>query len=145
MHSPLSAGEALVRAGVDVAAVRRQLPGIEPYAVPVRIASPGFRRLWARGISAVAMPWGIYVTDEVAERMRCGAQPDRTGELLVHELTHLDQYARLGAVRHLTQYLGDYVKGRLRRLSRWDAYRAIRLEVEARDVAARFDKRRKPQ
>ncbi len=135
----MNAGDALVSAGFDVAAVRRALPHVEPYAVPVRVASPTFRFFWARGIVAVAMPWGIYVTDTVDERLRSGAEPERSGSLIVHELTHLEQYARLGAVRHLTQYLGDYLHSRLRGSSHWEAYRAIRLEREAREVAARFD------
>ena len=133
----MNAGDALVGAGVDVAAVRREVAHVEPYAVPVRDASPLFRLLWAPGIVAVAMPWGIYVTDTVHERLRSGADPERSGSLIVHELTHLEQYARLGPLRHVTQYLGDYLRSRVRGASHWDAYRAIRLEVEAREVAAR--------
>ena len=33
------------------------------------------------------------------------------------------------------QYVGDYLKGRFRGLSHWDAYRAVRLEQEARAAA----------
>ncbi len=85
------------------------------------------------------MPWAIYVTDTIYERLRTGAEPERSGPLVVHELTHLEQYARLGPLRHVTLYVGDYLRSRLlRRRSHWDAYREIRLEVEARDVAARF-------
>jgi hypothetical protein len=135
----MTAGDALRSAGFDVAAVRRALPHVEPYAVPVRIASHVFRFFWARGIVAVAMPWAIYVTDTVAARLRSGAEPERSGSLIVHELAHLEQYARLGPVRHLTQYLGDYLRSRLRGVSHWDAYQAIRLEVEAREIAAGFD------
>lgn len=139
LRPSLTAGDALVSAGFDVAAVRRALPHVEPYAVPVRVASPFFRFFWARGIVAVAMPWGIYVTDTVDARLRSGAESERSGSLLVHELAHLEQYARLGPMRHLAEYLGDYLRGRLRGASHWDAYRSIRLEVEAREVAARFD------
>lgn len=133
---PQSAGEALLAAGLDVAAVRGRLPHVEPFAVPVRAASPWFRRFWAHGIVAVAMPWAIYVTDAALARLQTGAEPERSGSLIVHELVHLEQYARLGARRHLTQYVADYVGARIRGASHWDAYRGVRLEVEARDLAA---------
>jgi hypothetical protein len=65
----------------------------------------------------------------------------RDGLLMVHELTHLEQYRRLGAGRHTARYVGDYLRGRVRGRRHWDAYRDIRLEREARDVAAGFDDR----
>lgn len=52
--------------------------------------------------------------------------------LIGHELVHVEQWRRLGAVRFLVEYLGAY--GRLRRagLGHWDAYTAIPFEQEAR-------------
>ncbi len=138
MTAIISAGDGLVASGIDPAAVRRALPAVEPFAVRIRVAPGWFRRLWAKGISAVALPWGVYVTEPVFARIREGAEPHRTGPLIVHELTHLQQYRRLGPVRHLAQYLADYLRGRRARRGHWEAYRAIRLEVEAREVAAHF-------
>ncbi len=134
----ITAGDALVAAGVDVAAVRRELPAVEPYAVTVRPASRLFQRFWATRIGAVAMPWAIYVRPSVLERIEAAAEPERDGPLIVHELTHLQQFRRLGAFRHLTQYVRDYIRGRRRGLGHWEGYRQIRLEVEAREVASRF-------
>lgn len=135
----LNAGEALIRNGIDVDAVRQALPRVEPHTVPIRIAPSWFSRLWSTGIAAMATPWAVYVREPVHARMIAGAEPQRTGVLVVHELVHLEQYARLGAIRHIVQYAGDYVRGRLRRLSHWDAYRAVRLEIEAREIASRFE------
>ncbi len=134
----LNAGEALIRSGIDVDAVRQVVPRVEPYAVPIRVAPNWFSRLWSTGIAAVATPWAVYVREPVHARIVAAAEPERTGVLVVHELVHLDQFARLGAVRHIAQYLGDYVRGRLARLSHWDSYRSVRLEVEAREIASRF-------
>jgi hypothetical protein len=134
----LTAGDALAAAGIDIAAVRRELPAVEPFAVSIRPASPLFQRFWARSIVAVAMPWGVYVRPVVFDRIRTGAEPSRDGPLVVHELTHIEQFRRLGPLRHIAQYVGDYLGGRRRGRGHWEAYRNVRLEVEAREVAARF-------
>ena len=138
MSGTLSAGEGLVRTGLDVDAVRRALPSVEPYAVPLRVARPGFRRFWAKGIAAVAMPWAIYLTEPIFARVETGAEGGRDGLLIVHELVHIDQYVRLGPIRHVVKYIADYLRGRFRGLSHWEAYRAVSLEVEAREIAATF-------
>jgi hypothetical protein len=52
--------------------------------------------------------------------------------LIGHELVHVEQWRRLGAVRFGVGYLGAYVKARRAGLGHWDAYRAIPLEQEAR-------------
>lgn len=52
--------------------------------------------------------------------------------LLAHELVHVQQWRELGVIRFLRQYLADYLRGRRAGLSHWDAYGAIRLEVDAR-------------
>ncbi|MDY7105626.1 MAG: hypothetical protein S0880_30960 [Actinomycetota bacterium] len=70
---------------------------------------------------------------------------DHLGErtLLAHELVHVRQWHDLGRVGFLRAYLGDYAR-HLRRLRRHhDAYRAISLEVEARDEARRWSDRRR--
>lgn len=145
MSTGITAGDALVSAGIDVAAVRKELPSVEPYAVRIRPAPRLVQLLWAKGIVAVAMPWGVYVRPPVFERITSAAEPERDGPLVVHELTHLEQFRRLGAVRHLVQYVSDYVAGRRQRLGHWESYRRVRLEVEAREVAARFEPGQSPR
>jgi hypothetical protein len=57
--------------------------------------------------------------------------------LLAHELVHVRQWRELGAPRFLWRYLGAYLRGRGRGLGHEQAYRAIPLEVEARQLAGR--------
>jgi len=139
MYDSAPADDILRASGIDPESLRELMPRVDPSAVRVRVASPLFRRFWAKGISAVALPTGIFVQPAVMERFRLGAGPQRSGRLIVHELMHLEQWRRLGAFRHVTQYVGDYVRGRWHRLGHWEAYRAIRLEVEARRAAASIE------
>lgn len=132
---PITAGEMLRSGGIDPDALVAIAPRVTPDAVTVRVASPLFRMVWARGISAVTMPWAIYVTPTVMERHMAGGEPARTGRLMVHELMHVEQWRRLGGFRHLVQYLGDYLRGRAHGRTHWEAYRAVRLEREARAAA----------
>jgi hypothetical protein len=125
-----SAAEALVASGIDRTSVRRVLPRVDPSRVPVFRAAAWFRFFWAKGISAVAVPWGIYLTPGVLERPL-----EHLGPLIVHELTHIEQWRRLGPLGWARDYLGDYLRGRRRGLGHHDAYRAIGLEVEAREKA----------
>lgn len=121
--------------GVDPRVVRRHLRRVEPELARVRVAPGWFRRLWAKGVVAVCMPWAVYVRPDVMARHERGDDPEAIARLIVHELAHLEQYRRLGGVRHVVRYLSDYVVGRRRGLSHWDAYRAIGLEREARYLA----------
>lgn len=59
-------------------------------------------------------------------------------ELLIHELTHVAQWRRLGSIRFLWRYLSAYIAGRLRGLKHSQAYRQIPLEVEAVSAAQRW-------
>ena len=65
---------------------------------------------------------------------------DQSGRrvLLAHELAHVEQYARLGTVRFLRRYLGEYFAGLWRLRSHRQAYLAISLEAEARAAAERW-------
>lgn len=64
-------------------------------------------------------------------------------ELLAHEATHVLQYRRQGFLKFFHTYLKSYWQ-ELRRLGKWDfaaryeAYRAIPQEAEARRAAAAF-------
>ncbi len=125
----------LVASGIGLDRVREALPGVEPYAVDVRLAPAWFRRLWAKGISAVTMPWAVYATPEAFAAVGGAKVELRFGELIVHELAHIEQFRHLGAIRHIAGYAADYLRGRLRRQTHWEAYRNVRLEVEARQIA----------
>jgi hypothetical protein len=127
-----TAAEALEASGVDSAALSADLPDVDPSRVPVRVASRWFRMLWTSRVVAVAMPWGIYVHPE-----RLNPPLEDLGPLVVHELTHIQQWKRLGPRRWARAYLGDYLHGRRTGLTHHAAYRSISLEVEARDVARR--------
>jgi hypothetical protein len=129
----VTAGEAVDAAGIDRDLLAAALPRVDPDAIRVRAAAPWFRALWAEGITAMALPWGIYLHPRHFER-----PPSELGALMVHELAHIDQWRRLGPWGWARSYLGDYLSGRRRRLGHHGAYRAIGLEVEARDVARRI-------
>ncbi len=64
---------------------------------------------------------------------------DHAGDetLLAHELVHVRQWRELGAGRFLWRYLSAYARHRAAGLGHQQAYAAIPLEVEARDLAGR--------
>ena len=132
----VAATEMLTAGGIDPARVRHHLRRVDPDRAKVRVAPAWFRRFWGKGIAAVCMPWSIYVQPDIMRRYREGDRVDTIATLIAHELTHLEQYRRLGPVRHGIRYAADYLMGRRRGLRHWDAYRAIGLEREARYVAA---------
>lgn len=136
MHESAPAADILRATGIDPGSLADVMPRVDSEEVKVRVASPLFRRFWVKGIAAVALPNGIFVQPAVMERFRSGAQPGRSGKLIVHELMHIEQWRRNGAIRHLAQYLGDYIRNRWNGFGHWESYRAIRIEQEARDVAA---------
>jgi hypothetical protein len=139
MYDSAPAADLLRAAGIDPDELRGLMPRVDPATVRVRVARPWFRRLWAKGIAAVALPNGIFVQPAVMERFRAGMDPGRGGKLMVHELMHIEQWRRLGALRHVTQYSTDYLRNRFKRMGHWESYRAIRLEVEARNAAATIE------
>lgn len=55
-----------------------------------------------------------------------------------HEDEHKAQFRRLGLLGFFQKYVREYLQQRFRGLSHWDAYKAISLEVEAREAAARI-------
>jgi hypothetical protein len=57
--------------------------------------------------------------------------------LLRHELVHVRQWRRHGAVGFALRYAGDYLRHRLRGYGHWGAYRRIGFEIEADWVARR--------
>ncbi len=67
---------------------------------------------------------------------------DRSGgcKLLAHELVHVQQFAQIGVTRFLSSYLREYLSNLVRLKSHAQAYRAISFEVEAREIADRWDR-----
>ena len=78
----------------------------------------------------MTLPWGIYVRPATLR-----GDPIRLAGLLKHELVHVVQLQRLGTIGFLRRYLGDYWSGRRKGLKHNEAYLAIRLEVEARQLS----------
>jgi hypothetical protein len=128
----ISAGEVLLLAGIDRDALAVDLPSVDPSRVAVWAASPWFRILWAPWVTAVALPWGIYLHPK-----RLEADAAELGPLIVHELAHIEQWRRLGVMRWFAAYMGGYRRARRSGLARTEAYRSIPLEVEARELARR--------
>jgi hypothetical protein len=62
--------------------------------------------------------------------------------LMAHELVHVRQWAELGVPRFLVRYLGAYLANLARLRRHRSAYLAIPLEVEARELAREWDRRR---
>lgn len=68
---------------------------------------------------------------------------DGSSRLLAHELVHVDQYARRGALRFLVGYATAYLRLVVRLRSHDAAYRAIPAEIEAYEADARWAARRR--
>jgi len=130
-----TAADMLQRAKIEPSRLERIMPRVRPMQVPVRVAPAWMLTFWARGIKAMTLPWGIYVHPDIYLRVESGVEPRRNGTLMVHELMHVEQVRRHGAIRHSVRYLADYVRGRASGLDHWDAYRAIPAEAEARAAA----------
>ena len=78
----------------------------------------------------MTVPWAIYVRPDVL-----GGDSVRLARLVNHELVHVRQWQQLGTIPFLRIYLGDYFKGRRKGLGHNQAYLAISLEKEAREVS----------
>ena len=77
-----------------------------------------------RGYSGIALPWGIH--------LRPGLRASEVLPTLLHELVHMEQWRQIGVVRFSFRYVGEYLRGRLRRLGHQQAYLAIGAEADAR-------------
>lgn len=120
----------LKAAGLDVGAVCRACGLDRPDLVPVRPAPRWMTRWWQGPVAAMTLPWGIYVSPEVL-----GGDRRVLARLLVHELVHVRQWRALGIMAFTSHYLQEYLRGRRRGLRHFDAYLAVDLEREAREIA----------
>ncbi|HVR41392.1 MAG TPA: DUF4157 domain-containing protein [Thermoanaerobaculia bacterium] len=94
----------------------------------VRIGYPiWLRPFLARNVAAITLGRTIFIAKSFASRPQ-----DELDRLLRHELAHVRQVERLGLLRFLWRYAGEYVRLRLARVPPGEAYRRISFEVEAR-------------
>jgi len=82
-----------------------------------------------RWVRLVAAPGADATTVGRTVFVRPGAELSE--RLRRHEYEHVLQYHRLGRVRFLARYLGEYLRWRLRRHGHRAAYRRISFEVRA--------------
>lgn len=116
----MTLAEAMRRNGIDAPD-----PAFDSVAVT---AAPGWlRKVWPKGVKAMALPRRIYVSAEALARIAAG----EAGELIRHEAVHVDQWRREGWIGFLAKYLAAYLKGRAAGLPHSVAYRAIPFEREA--------------
>jgi hypothetical protein len=54
-----------------------------------------------------------------------------------HELKHVEQIEKLGVICFYGVYFFQYILGRFKGMSHWDAYYVIGFEVEAREAEKR--------
>lgn len=107
----------------------RRIEGDFPLVPPADVARARIVDVPCLTPGVAAMTLGRLI---LLRRDHAGDEP-----LLAHELVHVRQWRELGAARFLWRYLGAYVRGRLAGLGHTGAYRAIPLEVEARELAGR--------
>ena len=129
------ASEIVTAGGVDLPTLRKVLPRIDPRTIKGWEAPWFVKPIWGKRIAARAMAWGIYVRSDVMQRFERGEEPERNAHLIVHELTHIEQWRRLGPIRHSVQYVGDFLRGVVAGKGTFASYKGIRLELEARQTA----------
>lgn len=80
----------------------------------------------------MTVPWAIYVRPDVLAGDR-----NALARLIVHEMVHVRQWRQLGVWRFTLRYTFAYTSGRRQGLTHQQAYLAIPLECEAREIARR--------
>lgn len=78
----------------------------------------------------MTLPWAIYVRRDVL-----GGDASCLSNLIEHELVHVRQWQQLGTTRFLRQYVREYLRGRRQGFDHNQAYLAISLEQEAREIS----------
>lgn len=93
----------------------------------IRMGFPWWLRPWmARDVAGITLGRRIFLTKGIVARTN-----GEVDALLRHELVHVRQTIRLGLLRFLVLYLGEYVRNLSRGMSLSDAYRNISFEREA--------------
>lgn len=93
-----------------------------------------------RIIEGIAVPGfaGITLGNFIFLKNKVSTKGD--SQLLAHELVHVRQWRELGSIGFLTKYLASFFHHIKQSRSWMTAYRAIELEVEARDGCDRWVK-----
>lgn len=108
------------------------LAPVRPETVQVRLVPRWMRALWPAWVSAMTLPWAIYIRPEIL----AGDDMALT-RTIAHELVHVRQWKSLGVTRFLYRYLSGYLRARRSGAPHRHAYAAIPLEKEAYALAAR--------
>jgi hypothetical protein len=82
-----------------------------------------------------------FVGITVGNRIMLRKGHEHRQQLLAHELVHVRQFHELGIPRFFARYLTEYAKGIVTLRKTHAAYRAISLEVEAREAASAWAKK----
>ena len=92
----------------------------------------------ARAIVRIGYPWWLrpllfrdVVGITLGRRIWIAPGIGEVEALIRHELVHVEQMGRLGVVRFLWDYVGQYLRNRRRGMSHDQASLAISFEVEA--------------
>lgn len=125
----------LARSGLGGDEMLVRLRPLEPETVAVRPAPRWLRAFMNRRVSAITLPWAVYLRAEVM-----GMPESALGRLMVHELVHARQWKELGFFRFTFRYLREYLVGRRRGLGHWGSYRAISFEQEASRAESILDR-----
>ena len=129
----MNAGFLLSVGGLDAEQLLAELHPVDPAGVRVVAAPAVLRWMWPKRIGAMATRAKIYVDPPLL-----AGDPRMIKYLMVHELVHVRQWSDYGFFGFLRRYASEYIRGRRKGLSHNEAYRANRLEQEARQVEERF-------
>jgi len=130
----MNAAEALDASGLNITNLAEFIRPVRPEQVTLRPASSVMRGVWGKGIQAMTLGNTVYVHPAAL-----AGSARALGLLVIHELVHVRQWRKGGVFGFLGSYGTDYLRGRREKLGHRGAYRQIEYEVEARDVASRFD------
>lgn len=117
-------------AGLDPLTVAERVGVPDLDSVPIRRAPRWMVKSWRGDISAMTLPFGIFVRPASLTGDRI-----QLANTIQHELVHVRQWREYGVLRFLARYLSEYWRGRRRGLGHDEAYRQISFEVEARQIA----------
>ncbi len=110
------------------ARIREQLGELAAMGGNVRIGYPRWLALLLReGTLAITLGGRVYLAESAIK-----ATAEQLEALLAHEIEHVRQFRRVGALRFVYCYVRDYLMNRRKGMSAFDAYMAIGFEVEAR-------------
>ncbi len=125
----MNAARILERSSYDVDPLLVRIHPIKPEEVNVYPAPSWLMRTWKADILGATYGSRIYVRSDPLD-----GDSDRLARLVIHELVHVKQYDEMGFFSFMFRYVRDYWRGRLSGMNHREAYRAIPVEVEAREI-----------